>query len=93
MVAVFAPTQIAFQIGQTSQILSGGLLKATPHCVRGATPGTCVGVARNSFATFMQPHWEEPMEVPEGFAGVGVKQWRPGTTFGEFSEDTVAMYY
>jgi hypothetical protein len=30
----FEPSQVAFQIGESSQIHTGGLLVATPHCVR-----------------------------------------------------------
>jgi len=27
------PTCLAFQIGETAQIVSGGIVEATPHCV------------------------------------------------------------
>eukprot|EP00941_MAST-03F_sp_MAST-3F-sp1_P005630 g5630.t1 len=61
--AVVPKDHIAFQIGETAQIHSGGLLQATPHAVRG--PGVC-GISRESFAVFMEPEWDEPMQVPQG---------------------------
>ena len=41
------------------------------------------------------PRWDEPMEPPAGSDpdAVGIGQWRPGMTFGEFSEATMAKYY
>ncbi|MGB4346572.1 MAG: hypothetical protein WBJ21_09270 [Burkholderiaceae bacterium] len=54
---------IAFQIGETAQVHSGGLLQATPHAVRGSK---MVGVSRETFAVFMEPMWMDPMAVPEG---------------------------
>jgi isopenicillin N synthase-like dioxygenase len=54
---------LAFQIGETAQIHSGGLLQATPHAVRGAS---VPGVSRETFAIFMEPEWDYPMLVPEG---------------------------
>ena len=89
----FLPTQLAFQIGQTSQVHSGGELVATPHCVRGASSGGAAGVARNSFAIFMQPRWDEPMDLPEGVTTSDVGQWREGANFGEFTTRTISEYY
>ena len=40
-----------------SQVQSGGLLQATPHCVRAASGPAAAGVARNVFAVFMQPRY------------------------------------
>ncbi|KAJ3114693.1 hypothetical protein HDU96_001787 [Phlyctochytrium bullatum] len=46
---------LAFQLGEASQLASGGLLVATPHLVKsGAAPG----VSRNTFAVFLQPETE-----------------------------------
>ncbi|KAJ1628902.1 hypothetical protein T492DRAFT_1014742 [Pavlovales sp. CCMP2436] len=54
---------LAFQIGETAQVHSGGLLQATPHAVRGSIiPGVC----RETFAVFMEPEWGYPMAVPDG---------------------------
>ncbi|KAK9785183.1 hypothetical protein WJX73_001207 [Symbiochloris irregularis] len=82
------PDGLAFQMGEASQVHSGGLLQATPHYVQAAD---AVGVSRNTFAVFMQPRWDEPMAMPEGAdaASVGIGQWRPGLSFGEFADLTV----
>ena len=37
-----------------TQVASGGLLRATPHCVRAAADAS---LARNTFVCFMQPRW------------------------------------
>lgn len=52
---------MAFQMGDATQIHSGGALVATPHCVRAALGAAAVGVARNQFAVFIQPNYDEPM--------------------------------
>jgi len=54
---------IAFQIGETSQVLSGGVLQATPHAVRGSRVPY---VSRETFAVFMEPMWMDEMVCPEG---------------------------
>jgi len=55
---------LAFQLGETSQVHSGGIFQATPHCVQG--PQSQHVVSRESFAVFMEPMWEEVMKVPDG---------------------------
>jgi len=50
---------LAFQIGETAQIHSGGLMQATPHCVRGAQGKAAEGISRETFAVFMEPQWAE----------------------------------
>jgi len=57
---------LAFQIGETAQIHSGGVLQATPHCVRAAQGDKARGISRETFAVFMEPMWDEKMSVPEG---------------------------
>jgi isopenicillin N synthase-like dioxygenase len=54
---------IGFQIGETAQVHSGGLLQATPHAVRGSN---CPNISRESFAVFMEPMWDAKMVIPEG---------------------------
>jgi len=56
--------RLIFQIGETAQIHSGGVLQATPHCVRGAQGEKARGIARDTFAVFMEPMWMERMDVP-----------------------------
>ena len=55
------PGSLAFQIGETAQLHSGGVLRATPHCVRGPAVS---GVSRATLALFMQPGWGDSMAAP-----------------------------
>jgi isopenicillin N synthase-like dioxygenase len=64
--AVIPPDHLAFQIGETAQIHSGGVLQATPHCVRAAQGPKAIGISRESYAVFMEPMWSEPMDIPPG---------------------------
>lgn len=59
---------LAFQIGESQQIHSGGLLQATPHCVRAGdrTLAANRGVSRETFGLFLQPEFDWPMSVPSG---------------------------
>lgn len=104
---VWPEDAVAFQIGETAQVMSGGVLQATPHCVRAAA---AAGVARATFAVFMEPDWREPMEppagtpaedvlrgahgglLPRGVPALGTR-WAPGQTFGEFTDKTIAAYH
>ena len=49
------PSVLAFQVGETTQIHTGGILQATPHAVRGCSGCNSTGVSRESFALFMEP--------------------------------------
>merc|ERR1712176_795355 len=100
---------LAFQIGETSQILSSGALVATPHAVMGYADKR--GVSRASFAVFHQPHYYLPMEAPyhEGIDVETVQfarflpenvptlssRWmnETGDTFGAFTTRTFEKYY
>jgi len=57
---------LAFQIGESASIHSGGILQATPHCVRGCPSPKDKPVSRETLALFMEPEWDEPMNLPEG---------------------------
>lgn len=59
----YSANELAFQIGETSQILTGGLLQATPHAVRGSA---LTGVSRETFAVFMEPEYDYCLSVPAG---------------------------
>ena len=105
---VVLPSDVmAFQIGETAQIHSGGVLQATPHSVQ-ASPAK--GVSRSTFAVFMEPDATYPMTVPEGadvsrihrgmkneLMPEGVKpllgRWADKDDFGEFSDKTLNSYY
>lgn len=98
---------IAFQIGETAQIHSGGHLQATPHAVRGSS---VPGISRETFAVFMEPNWSERMDVPAGIAPEAAQsqaaaatlppgvpplasRWSPEQTFGDFTKATLGSYY
>mmetsp|Transcript_47231 Transcript_47231/g.57185 ORF Transcript_47231/g.57185 Transcript_47231/m.57185 type:complete len:141 (-) Transcript_47231:203-625(-) len=98
---------LAFQVGETTQIHTGGVLRATPHCVRRGSGG-CDGLSREAFAVFMEPEYDGELNVPEGKNGDDVvggedflpegvvtlrKRWRMGMNFGEFSEETFKAFY
>jgi len=83
---------LAFQLGEASQIHTGGLLRATPHYVRTPTLGA-EDLSRSTFAVFMQPQWDVPMAPPPSArAGdVGVEQWEEGDDFGGFTHRTLTL--
>eukprot|EP00299_Pterocystis_sp_00344_P009784 c4228_g1_i1.p1 GENE.c4228_g1_i1~~c4228_g1_i1.p1 ORF type:complete len:359 (-),score=86.90 c4228_g1_i1:18-1094(-) len=98
---------MAFQIGETAQVHSGGLLQATPHCVMG---GKARAVSRESFAVFMEPNWDEQMNVPTDVDpanammgsrldliphGVPLleKRWSNDQDFNAFTDKTLRSYY
>lgn len=90
----FGEDEIAYQIGETTEILSGGRLCATPHCVRAPKGENAFNVERSTFALFMQPDWDEKLKFPaevhlhkELIAPNGV------LTFGEYSEVLLNKYY
>ena len=68
---------LGFQIGETFQILSGGLLQATPHAVKqqqqaltnaasSSSSANGGSVTRETYAVFLEPEYEFPMSIPEG---------------------------
>lgn len=59
-----ASSYLAYQIGETSQILSGGSLLATPHSVHGTNTNKYPKISRASYAVFMQPTHEHHMRAP-----------------------------
>jgi isopenicillin N synthase-like dioxygenase len=90
--------ELCFQIGETAQILSGGVLKATPHVV--FNDGSLENISRNTFAVFMEPRpsfvlnsadpekvfYDHP-DVPSLRA-----RWSPGMTFGQFHQNTLSTF-
>lgn len=93
-----------FQIGETSQIQSGGCLQATPHAVRPAGTGD---VSRETFAVFLEPEFSEPLTIPKGKTVIDCQapdvklpssvlplkdRWSPGSTFGDFHLATVTAF-
>lgn len=99
---------LAFQIGETTQIHSGGVLSATPHAVRGCKENSMV--SRESFAVFMEPEYHGRMNFPTGrtvedaqnekaasYLPKGIKtlksRWKSGMNFGEFSHATFEAFH
>ena len=97
----------AFQVGETAQILSGGLLQATPHAVLHSRNPVMTGVTRESFAVFLEPEFGAPLDVPVGktiedcqggevHAALGLPplsaRWKAGQTFGDFHLATVSTF-
>lgn len=104
---VMPPDCIAFQIGECSQVHSGGVLQATPHAVRAAaTPG----VSRSTLAVFMEPEVDYPMTTPPGSDPERVirgatgellppsvppmaRRWNESQDFAEFTDATLSAYH
>ena len=97
-------TSCAFQIGETAQIQSGGLLRATPHAV---FPPTTQQTTRESFALFLEPNMNVPLELPSGRSEEEALQsstaskldlppirarWKAGRSFGDFHWNTINMF-
>lgn len=95
---------LVFQIGESAQILSGGVLQATPHAVRGPQ---VTGVNRETLAVFMQPRPHEHMAVPTGSDPVAagktenlpkgvpplLARWENAMNYDEFTQATFKAYY
>ncbi|RLN27618.1 uncharacterized protein C2845_PM05G30250 [Panicum miliaceum] len=90
----FDENQLAYQIGETTEILSRGYLCATPHCVQAPSSEGSSNVDRSTFALFMQPDWDEKLEFPSEIPYHQELIPPNGTlTFGEYSERLVSKYY
>jgi isopenicillin N synthase-like dioxygenase len=104
--AVIPADCLAFQMGETQQIHSCGVLQATPHCVMA---GTVPNVSRETFAIFMEPEMFEPMTVPaeadqtritggttaylpKGVPHLSVR-WKNEYDFGTFTNETLKAYH
>ncbi|RDI81007.1 hypothetical protein Vi05172_g8933 [Venturia inaequalis] len=59
---------LAFQTGETLEIITKGKFKAVPHFVRGAAPGKGGAIARNTLAVFTQPNLWEMVDGERDFA-------------------------
>ena len=94
---------MAIQIGECTQILTGGAVVATPHCVRGVCSHN---IARASLACFIDTPPTFPLSIPRDCAVESMlqessttrvpplsKRWIPNQTFGTFLQTTFQMYY
>lgn len=95
---------LAFQLGESTQIITGGVLEATPHCVVRSDELAGKGVSRNTFALFMEPDDLEPMSVPATRKASQAinkdthkippleSRWDNGIPFKEFHQRTIKFY-
>lgn len=91
---VFGEGEVAYQIGETAEILSRGYLCATPHSVQAPKGEEASGVDRSTFALFMQPDWDERLNFPKEMhihKDLGLAN--SCLTFGEYSEMLLDKYY
>jgi hypothetical protein len=104
--AVLPAGACGYQIGEATQIRSGDLLLATPHAVR--TGGLDRGITRETFALFMQPDSDDPLDRPANKLADGGREaqpppallgvvpldqrWKPGCTFGDFHNATLSAF-
>mmetsp|Transcript_41499 Transcript_41499/g.74805 ORF Transcript_41499/g.74805 Transcript_41499/m.74805 type:complete len:383 (+) Transcript_41499:157-1305(+) len=100
---------LAVQIGECVQILTGGVVVATPHCVRGPradwNPKSSTKVARISHPCFIDSKPTFPLVMPDGCSREDVVQaagkvpplaerWVDnGMTFGDFLQKSFEKYY
>ncbi|KAG0498746.1 hypothetical protein HPP92_003061 [Vanilla planifolia] len=91
---VFGEEEVAYQIGEVTEILSQSLLCATPHCVKAPNGEMAVGIDRSTFALFMQPDWDEFLKFPSEIHRHKEFITPNGTlSFGEYSEALLGKYY
>jgi isopenicillin N synthase-like dioxygenase len=95
---------LAFQIGESAQIHSGGRLQATPHAVLRGKKLAGTGFCRNTFAVFMQPDTVQAMPPPKDIPKEDVyvretrrvpklqERWDEKQNFTEFATVTFASY-
>jgi isopenicillin N synthase-like dioxygenase len=93
---------MAIQCGECLQVITGGKLVATPHCVR--PPLNSTDISRACMPVFVDSSPEFPLSSPSGREAVlvnTVKQWVPplsdrwteGQTFADFLGTTFKAYY
>lgn len=89
---------VAFQIGESAQIVTGGALRATPHFV--SKPVSDSPVARVTLAVFLQPNPWDILQVPKGAdlsralhsdptVPLLTSRFNGGDSFGTFAANTV----
>ncbi|KAJ3679903.1 hypothetical protein LUZ60_016181 [Juncus effusus] len=90
----FGEHELAYQIGETTEILYSGRFVATPHCVKAPSGENAFGIERCTFAMFMQPDWDEKLKFPEKIMHHQELIPPNGTlTFGDYSELLHNKYY
>ncbi|CAL5096172.1 unnamed protein product [Urochloa decumbens] len=94
---IFEDDELAYQIGETAEILSRGHLCATPHCVKAPSSENASDVDRSTFVLFIQPDWDEklklPSEMPYHQELIPPKAEGYTLTYGEYSERVADKYF
>lgn len=90
---VYGEDEIAYQIGETTEILSRGRLCATPHCVLAPKGEAATGVERSTFALFMQPNWDEKLRFPKQVRIHEFMVPDECISFGDYTEKLLDKYY
>lgn len=80
---------LLFQLGECTEILSGGALKATSHWVQ---PPQIPGLFRSTLAVFFNPNIDVTLTTPNDVTSE-VRRFRNGQSFGEFSSERYSFYY
>ncbi|XP_038889558.1 uncharacterized protein LOC120079448 isoform X3 [Benincasa hispida] len=94
LMVYYGENEIAYQIGETTEILSRGYLCATPHCVRAPKGKEAFNLERSTFALFMQPDWDQKLNFPEEVhIHREIIPTNCALTFGEYSEKLLDKYY
>ena len=100
----FGKNDFAYQLGETLQIHSGGILNATPHAVQ-VHNDIPENIARCTFALFMGPNKDVKLNIPEESKIENIvtseiykvpkiqSRFKKGMTFGEFHEATINTFY
>jgi isopenicillin N synthase-like dioxygenase len=101
--AAYAKDELAFQVGETLQIHSGGILHATPHAVK-VMDDIPDDLARVTFALFMEPNFEVGLNYPKESRYENIttsdiysvpkiqKRFKDGMNFGQFNDATMSYY-
>lgn len=95
---------LAVQVGECTEIITGGAVQATPHCVRGCLYSQ--DVARIALPCFVDTPPDYKLNIPAKCTREQVLastctnkvphlecRWSPGMEFGEFLQRTFVMYY
>lgn len=96
---------MAVQLGECVQIITGGVLTATPHYVKGARPSPGIKVARISHPCFIDPKPDFTLNIPKSCSKekalassskvpeLSSRFAKNGVKFGDFLETTFTKYY
>eukprot|EP00697_Spironema_sp_BW2_P017115 gnl/Spiro4/8678_TR4535_c0_g1_i1.p1 gnl/Spiro4/8678_TR4535_c0_g1~~gnl/Spiro4/8678_TR4535_c0_g1_i1.p1 ORF type:complete len:386 (+),score=57.22 gnl/Spiro4/8678_TR4535_c0_g1_i1:102-1160(+) len=99
--------ELAIQCGECLQVVTGGLMVATPHCVRASRcPPGVAPVGRGTFPVFIDVGPDFRLEPPAGLSREAIlgksvhskvpplgDRWTSGMTFEEFCTVTFSQYY